>query len=184
MPAIELFGKQTLYSSGIRKNLVPRSLIGVGFTWNLFDGLGREKQIRQAKINHRILTVEKEKAADDLTLAVDKFYNQTQTALDNVTALQTTVEMSREIVRARHKSFQEGMATPHRSHRRGTAAVESEGRDPDGLLPVRHGAHQPVGRLRDTGVVRSVQPERKRRNVPDGPANRRCKRNDKQLTIS
>lgn len=49
MPAIELFGKQTLYSSGIRKNLVPRSLIGVGFTWNLFDGLGREKQIRQAK---------------------------------------------------------------------------------------------------------------------------------------
>ena len=112
MPAIELFGKQTLYSSGIRKNLVPRSLIGVGFTWNLFDGLGREKQIRQAKINHRILTVEKEKAADDLTLAVDKFYNQTQTALDNVTALQTTVEMSREIVRARHKSFQEGMATP------------------------------------------------------------------------
>jgi len=91
---------------------VPRSLIGVGFTWNLFDGLGREKQIRQAKINHRILTVEKEKAADDLTLAVDKFYNQTQTALDNVTALQTTVEMSREIVRARHKSFQEGMATP------------------------------------------------------------------------
>ena len=112
LPNIALFGKQTLYSSGIRKNLVPRSLIGVGFTWNLFDGLGREKQIRQAKINHRILTVEKEKAADDLTLAVDKFYNQTQTALDNVTALQTTVEMSREIVRARHKSFQEGMATP------------------------------------------------------------------------
>ena len=66
----------------------------------------------KAKINHRILTVEKEKAADDLTLAVDKFYNQTQTALDNVTALQTTVEMSREIVRARHKSFQEDMATP------------------------------------------------------------------------
>lgn len=111
MPSIALFGKQTLYAHGLRKNLVPRTLVGVGFTWNIFDGLGREKQIRQAKIGRRTLEVEKQKAEEDLAVAVDRFYSQTQVALDNVTALRTTLEMSGEIVRARQKSFLEGMAT-------------------------------------------------------------------------
>lgn len=112
IPTVGVFGKQTLYAHGVRKNLLPRTIVGIGLSWNLFDGLGREKKIRQARINSRILGIEREKAADDLILAVDKFYNQTRIALDNVAALRTTVEMSREIVRARQKSFLEGMATP------------------------------------------------------------------------
>lgn len=111
LPSIALFGKQTLHAHGLRKNLVPRTLIGVGFTWNIFDGLGREKQIRQAKIDRQTLEVEKRKAEDDLSVAVDRFYSRTQNALDDVSALRTTLEMSREIVRARKKSFLEGMAT-------------------------------------------------------------------------
>lgn len=111
MPEIGVFWKQTLYSHGIRKNLVPRWLVGVGFTWNIFDGLGREKQIRQAKINNRMIATERRKTEEDLSLAADKFYHQTQIALDNAAALETTLEMSREIVRARQKSFAEGMAT-------------------------------------------------------------------------
>lgn len=35
LPNIALFGKQTLYSHGIQSNLLPRTMIGVGFTWNL-----------------------------------------------------------------------------------------------------------------------------------------------------
>lgn len=111
MPSIALFGKQTLYAHGLRKNLVPRTLVGVGFTWNIFDGLGREKRISQARIGRRTLEVEKQKAQEDLAVAVDRFYSQTQVALDNVTALRTTLEMSAEIVRARQRSFLEGMAT-------------------------------------------------------------------------
>lgn len=111
LPNIELFGKQNLYSNGISKNLAPRTMLGVGFSWNIFDGLDREKKISQAKINRYILDVQKDKLIDDMTLAVDKFYNQTQIALDNVTALKTTVEMSRELVRTRQKAYSEGMAT-------------------------------------------------------------------------
>lgn len=111
LPNIEIFGKQTLYSNGIPKNLVPRTMIGVGFSWNIFDGLDREKKIKQARINSHILDVQKEKVIDDMTLAVDKFYNQTQIALDNVTALRTTIEMSKELVRSRQKAYTEGMAT-------------------------------------------------------------------------
>lgn len=111
MPNIELIGKQTLLSQGIDKYLVPRSMIGVGFTWNIFDGLDREKKIQQAKIEKSIIEIEQSKAVDDLNLAVDKFYSQTQIAIDNVTALKTTVEMSKELVRTRQKAFLEGMAT-------------------------------------------------------------------------
>lgn len=111
LPNIELFGKQTLYSNGIPKNLVPRSMIGVGFSWNIFDGLDREKKIKQAKINNYILEIEKEKTTDNMVLAVDKFYNQTQIALDNVTALKSTIEMSKELVRTRQRAYTEGMAT-------------------------------------------------------------------------
>lgn len=111
MPNIALFGKQTLYANGLDKYLLPRTMIGVGFTWNLFDGLNREKTIRQARITSQSLELGKEKAITELEVGVDKFYSQLQNALDNVTALNTTIEMSRELVRIRQKSFQEGMAT-------------------------------------------------------------------------
>lgn len=111
MPNIALFGKQTLYAHGIEKNLLPRTMIGVGFTWNIFDGLDREKKIRQAKLEKQTLALGKEKAIDDLEVGVDKFYSQMQNALDNVSALNTTIEMSKELVRIRKKSFVEGMAT-------------------------------------------------------------------------
>lgn len=111
VPNIELFGKQTLYSHGIQKNLVPRFLIGVGFSWNIFDGLDREKKIQQAKISRQILDIQQNKVEDDLSLLIDQFYTQTQNALNNVTALNTTIEMSKELVRVRQKSYLEGMAT-------------------------------------------------------------------------
>ena len=76
-----------------------------------FDGLNREKTIRQAKIASQSLRLGKEKAITDLEVGIDKFYSQLQNALDNVKALDMTIEMSRELVRVRKKSFQEGMAT-------------------------------------------------------------------------
>ncbi|MDD6211139.1 MAG: TolC family protein [Bacteroidales bacterium] len=111
IPNIALFGKHTFYAHGIEKNLVPRSMVGVGFSWNIFDGLDREKRIRQAKISRQTLVLGRDKAIADLEVALDKFYSQTQNALDNVTALNTTIEMSEELVRIRKKSFTEGMAT-------------------------------------------------------------------------
>lgn len=111
LPEVGIFWEQSIYTHGLRKNLAPRWVAGVGFTWNIFDGLGREQQIRQARIGARTAAVRREKAADELALAVDKFYSQTQVALDNVRALRTTLRMCREIVEARRKSFAEGMAT-------------------------------------------------------------------------
>ena len=111
MPAIELFGKQTLYSHGIQSNLLPRTMVGIGFTWNLFDGLDREKKIRQSKLTQQTLALGKMKARDDLAVGVDKLYTQLEKAQDNVKTLNATIELSEELVRIRKKSFTEGMAT-------------------------------------------------------------------------
>lgn len=111
MPDIAVFGKQTLYSHGIQSNLVPRTMVGIGFTWNLFDGLAREKRIRQSKLAQQTLALGEEKAKDDLGIGIDKLYSQLQKAQDNVRALNTTIELSEELVRIRKKSFAEGMAT-------------------------------------------------------------------------
>lgn len=111
MPNIALFGKQTLYSHGIQSNLLPRTMIGVGFTWNLFDGLEREKRIRQSKLTSQTLALGQTKAKDDLNVGIDQLYSQMQKAQDNVRALNTTIELSEELVRMRKKAFTEGMAT-------------------------------------------------------------------------
>ena len=111
LPNIALFGKQTLYSHGIQSNLLPRTMVGIGFTWNLFDGLDREKKIRQSKLTQQTLALGKMKARDDLAVGVDKLYTQLEKAQDNVKALNATIELSEELVRIRKKSFTEGMAT-------------------------------------------------------------------------
>lgn len=111
LPEIALIGKQTLYSHGIEKNLLPRTFIGVGFTWNIFDGFDREKKAKQARLTKEILDIEREKMIDDNELLVDKLYKQMQNALDNVSTLGTTMEMSQELLRIRKKAYLEGMAT-------------------------------------------------------------------------
>lgn len=111
LPNIALFAKQTLYSNGIPKNLLPRTMVGVAFTWNLFDGLEREKRIRQTKITTDMLSLTKQKALSDIALAMDGFYSQIQNALSDIASLTSTTALGDELVRMRKKAFLEGMAT-------------------------------------------------------------------------
>lgn len=111
LPNIALWAKQTMYSNGIPSNLLPRSMVGVAFTWNLFDGLEREKRIRQAKITSQMVDITKQKAVDDLGLVVDKFYAQLENALTDVASLQSSIALGNELVRMRKRAFMEGMGT-------------------------------------------------------------------------
>ena len=111
IPEIALIGKQTLFAHGLERNLLPRTFIGAGFTWNIFDGLNRENKIKQARVAQQILDIQSDKAVDDNELIVDKLYNQIQNALDNISTLNTTIEMSKELLRIRKVAFKEGMAT-------------------------------------------------------------------------
>ena len=111
LPTIALFGKQTLYARNLPRNLMPRTLIGIGFTWNLFDGLNREADVRVARLAKETIALEKEKAENTLDVLVQKLYSELQEAQDEVSTLKTTIAMSEELLRIRRKSFDEGMAT-------------------------------------------------------------------------
>ena len=111
LPTIALLGKQTLYAHNIPRNLMPRTLIGIGFTWNLFDGLNREADVRVSRLAKETLALEKEKAKNTLDVMVQELYSKIQEAQDEASTLQTTIAMSEELLRIRRKSFEEGMAT-------------------------------------------------------------------------
>ena len=110
-PSIVLLGKQTLYAHNVPRNLMPRTLIGIGFTWNLFDGLNREADVRVSRLAKETIVLEKEKAENALDVMVQKLYSQMKEAEEEVSTLQTTIAMSEELLRIRRKSFEEGMAT-------------------------------------------------------------------------
>ena len=111
LPTIALFGKQTLYAHNLPRNLMPRTLIGIGFTWNLFDGLNRESDVRVSRLAKETIALEKERAENALDVLVQELYSKIQEAKDETNTLQTTLTMSEELLRIRQKSFEEGMAT-------------------------------------------------------------------------
>ena len=110
-PTIALLGKQTLYARNLPSNLMPRTLIGIGFTWNLFDGLNREADVRVSRLAKETIALEKEKAENALEVLVQKLYSELKEAQDEASTLHTTIAMSEELLRIRRKSFEEGMAT-------------------------------------------------------------------------
>ena len=110
-PSIALLGKQTLYARNLPRNLMPRTLIGIGFTWNLFDGLNREADVRVSRLAKETIALEKEKAGNALDVLVQKLYSELKEAQVEASTLHTTIAMSEELLRIRRKSFEEGMAT-------------------------------------------------------------------------
>ena len=111
LPEIALFGKQTLYAHGLPSNLLPRTIVGVGFTWNLFDGLKRERQISQARLAQQSLVWSREQAENDVSLTVSRLYATLQQLAGEARVLDTTIALHAEVLRVRQSAFAEGMAT-------------------------------------------------------------------------
>ncbi|MDD6210154.1 MAG: TolC family protein [Bacteroidales bacterium] len=111
IPEIAFLARQNIYSYNVPSNLIPRSTLGVGFKWTLFDGLNRERKIREAKITTKTVDTAKEKIETDIQVGVDKYYTQMQKALEEMNALESSLELTKELLRIREDAFKEGMAT-------------------------------------------------------------------------
>ena len=111
LPEVALFGKQTLYAHGLPSNLLPRTVVGIGFTWNLFDGLGRERKVAQAKLARQALAWSREDTEAELTVVVAELYATLQRTMADMRVLDSTIALGEELLRMRHVAFTEGMAT-------------------------------------------------------------------------
>ena len=111
LPSIALFGKQTLYAHGLPSNLMPRTVVGVGFAWNLFDGLDRERKVAQTKLMQQTLAWSREEAEAELKVMVAEFYATLQRTMEDIRVLDSTIALHEELLRMRRIAFAEGMAT-------------------------------------------------------------------------
>lgn len=111
LPDIALFGKQTLYAHGLPSNLLPRTIVGVGFTWNLFDGLERERQVAQTRLTQQSLAWSRDEAEGELEVAVSELYATLLQSRDEVEVLGSSIALGEELLRMRRIAFAEGMAT-------------------------------------------------------------------------
>ncbi len=111
LPIIVVFGKQNLASYNMPQNLSPRSIVGATLTWNIFDGLARERRIKQSKIELEINKKQYIEAENQVKSSIHKVYYELLDAEENIKALSTTLEMTQELVRIRKAAYNEGMAT-------------------------------------------------------------------------
>ena len=86
-------------------------MIGVGFTWNIFDGFSREKKIKQSKLTSLTVELEKQKTINELEVGVEKAHTSLLNSLDNINTLKTGMSLGKELLRIREREFKEGMAT-------------------------------------------------------------------------
>ena len=110
-PVISLYGKQTIASYQVPKNLVPNTIGGVNLVWDIFDGLARERNIQLTKIESEIVAETQLSLKNDLEVAVDEWHANLKQACINAEELQSSLELAQEVYRIRKKSFSEGLCT-------------------------------------------------------------------------
>ena len=110
-PVISLYGKQTIASYHVPKNMIPNTIGGVNLVWDIFDGLTRERNIQLTKIESEIVAETQLSLKNDLEVAVDEWHANLKQACINAEELQSSLELAQEVYRIRKKSFSEGLCT-------------------------------------------------------------------------
>ena len=110
-PVISIYGKQTIASYQVPKNLVPNTIGGVNLVWDIFDGLARERNIQLTKIESEIIAETQKSLKNDLEVSVDEWHANLKQACINASELQSSLELAQEVYRIRKKSFNEGLCT-------------------------------------------------------------------------
>ena len=110
-PVISIFGKQTIVSYQVPKNLVPNTIAGINLAWIIFDGLARERNIQMTKIESEIISETQQNLKNELEVAVDEWYANLKQACTNANDLRSSLELAEEVYKIRKKAFTEGLAT-------------------------------------------------------------------------
>ena len=110
-PVISIYGKQTIASYQVPKNLVPNTIGGISLVWDIFDGLARERNIQLTKLESEIMAETQSSLKNDLEVSVNEWHANLKQACINADELQSSLELAQEVYRIRKKSFTEGLAT-------------------------------------------------------------------------
>lgn len=109
-PTVYLFGTRELYENDLTV-LDPAWSIGAGVNVTLFDGGARAGKIAAARNIENQAELMRSKLARDLETLVSSRYQEMMKASEQYDSLQSSVDLAKENIRARNRSFEEGLAT-------------------------------------------------------------------------
>jgi len=93
------------------EELAPNWLVGVGVKFDLFSRKDRAKEIEAAKVLHSKVASLKAQAKQDLSLAVQRTYNEILLYKDEFNSLSSSLALAHENYKLRSLAFKEGLAT-------------------------------------------------------------------------
>jgi len=82
LPAVRLFGQAELVQSRLNSTTDPKWLVAAELQWKLFDGLGREHRVAEAKLAEQELGTRHEGARRDVATLVQSRYDEYVSAVD------------------------------------------------------------------------------------------------------
>ncbi|MFH1156923.1 MAG: TolC family protein [Pseudomonadota bacterium] len=109
-PEVYLFGVRELYKEDLTA-LEPAWAMGVGVNFTLFDGRARSNRIMAARKMEEQAELTQNKLARDLETLVLSRHQELMKDSEQFDALQASLELAEENLRARKRSFEEGLAT-------------------------------------------------------------------------
>jgi outer membrane protein TolC len=109
-PEVYLFGIRELYEDDLTI-LEPTWAMGVGVNFTLFDGRARSNRIMAARKMEEQAELTHHKAARDLETLVSSRHQELMKDSEQFDALQASLDLAQENLRARKRSFEEGLAT-------------------------------------------------------------------------
>ncbi len=110
LPQVAAIGGGSFYNYQVA-GLVPRWAVGVGVNIKIFDGLNREYKYSAAKQTARRVGELQNKAGKDISVLVEKLYNQLMNYRNQMTSIDASIAFAEEYLRMKNAAFLEGMSS-------------------------------------------------------------------------
>ena len=109
-PQVVAMGGGTFYNYQVT-NILPRWAVGVGINFKIFDGLNREYKYSAAKQTVRRVESLQAKAGQDISVLVEKLYNQLVNYANQLISIESSIAFAEEYLRMKNEAFLEGMTS-------------------------------------------------------------------------
>ena len=110
LPQVVAMGGMSFYDYQVSK-VLPRWAVGVGVNFKLFDGLNREYKYSAAKQTVRRVEALQGKAGNDISVLVEKLYNQMENYRTQMASIEASLAFAEEYLKTKNAAFLEGMSS-------------------------------------------------------------------------
>ncbi|MEW4476554.1 TolC family protein [Vibrio cholerae] len=111
-PEVYLYGDYSLHEDdSLASQMKPDWLVGVGVNIPLIENTGRSEQVKAANSAVNQVRYLKAQAKQDLSVLVEKTYLEAEQAFEEVTGLNSSLNLAQENLRLRQKAFSQGLST-------------------------------------------------------------------------